>query len=65
MQRWEYKTFKIAAKGIFSRAIEPAEFEAKLNELGSQGWELVSSFDTNMTYGTTREMVAVLKRPRD
>ena len=34
----------------------------KLNELGSQGWELVDIFDTNMRQGQTRDVVAVMKR---
>jgi hypothetical protein len=38
-------------------------FNNKLNELGGQGWELVSVFDTNMGHGTTRDVVAVFKRP--
>jgi len=34
-----------------------------LNRLGKEGWELVSTFDTNFTQGGTRDVVAVLKRP--
>ena len=34
----------------------------RLNELGAEGWELVSVFDTN-NGGSTLEVVAVLKRP--
>ena len=36
----------------------------RLNLLGDEGWELVNVFDTNMLHGRTRDVVAVLKRPR-
>ena len=32
--------------------------------VGREGWELVSSFDTNMHQGVSRELVFFLKRPR-
>ncbi len=38
------------------------ELTARLNELGAEGWELVSVFDTSMLQGRTRDVVAVLKR---
>ncbi|HEX2998918.1 MAG TPA: DUF4177 domain-containing protein [Armatimonadota bacterium] len=31
--------------------------------MGREGWELVSVFDTNMSQGATRYVVAVLKKP--
>jgi hypothetical protein len=34
-----------------------------MNELGSQGWELVTGFDTNKSYGETRDVVVIFKRP--
>ncbi|NMA85976.1 MAG: DUF4177 domain-containing protein [Tissierellia bacterium] len=37
-------------------------FNSKLNELGEQGWELVSCISTNAGYGITREIIAVFKR---
>ncbi|WP_374585314.1 DUF4177 domain-containing protein [Pseudoduganella sp.] len=43
--------------------MDTKDFEAQLNQLGAQGWELVSVFDTNMAaHGATREIVAVFKR---
>lgn len=64
MQKWEYKTIKTEAKGFFlGGVVDTKDFEAQLNQLGSQGWELVSVFDTNMAaHGATREIVAAFKR---
>jgi hypothetical protein len=63
MQRWEYLTF-VLETGFFSNGRMDAEkFQEKLDELGREGWELVSVFDTNAHHGATAQVVAVLKRP--
>lgn len=62
--RWEYKVFKLAATGFWvGGKLDEARFQEMLNELGREGWELVSAFDTNQGHGTTRDVVSVLKRP--
>ena len=61
--QWEYKTVKLKAKGFFSKKLDENEFESYMNELGREGWELVTAFDTNEFYGQTRDVVAVFKRP--
>ena len=40
-----------------------ASFEAKLNELGAEGWELVSSFDRERG-GNSKECYFLFKRPQ-
>ena len=60
---WEYMTLMLGAGGFFGGNISGDTLTQKLNELGSQGWELVTAFDTNMSHGRTRDVVAVLKRP--
>lgn len=47
----------------FGGKLDGNAFTEKLNELGAEGWELVSVFDTNMGHGQTRDVVAVFKRP--
>lgn len=47
--RWEYAVIEmpyntVTKKGPYRTEREPLIYEASLNELGSQGWELVSSF---------------------
>ena len=62
---WEYRTVKFPASGGFlGGRIDTAAFNARLNELGEQGWELMSALATNQGYGWSREILAILKRER-
>lgn len=62
--KWEYMTLMLPATGlIFGGKINAQKLTDCLNDRGSEGWELVSVFDTNMLEGKTRDVVAVLKRP--
>jgi hypothetical protein len=61
--KWEYKTIKFGAKGgFFGGKLDEKKLEAYINELGRDGWELVTAFDTNMAQGQTRDIVAIFKR---
>jgi hypothetical protein len=61
--RFEYLTLKIATTGWFAGGdLDGDALNGKLNELGAEGWELVSVFDTNMMHGRTRDVIAILKR---
>lgn len=62
--QWEYFTLKSAATGFVGGKIDDAALTARLNQLGGDGWELVAAFDTNQSYGATRDVVLILKRPR-
>lgn len=62
MDKFEYKTIFTDAKGFLGGKIEPLQFEKELNELGMQGWELVSSVSSNQSYGSTRWIVSIFKR---
>ncbi len=65
MQHWEYKTIKFKTSGFFSGGnLDQQEFEESLNELGFQGWELVSAVDTNKIHGTSNYIIAIFKRAR-
>jgi hypothetical protein len=59
---WEYKTIALAAHGFLGGKLDMTRFDQMLNELGREGWELVSAFDTNQSYGATRDVIAVFKR---
>ena len=62
--KWEYMTLMLSAKGlILGGAINGQTFTDKLNQLGAEGWELISVFTTNMLEGKTRDVIAILKRP--
>jgi hypothetical protein len=62
--KWEYKTIKLRSTGWIGGKFDEAQFDRMMNDLGSQGWELTSAFDTNEGYGNTRDVVAIFKRPR-
>ena len=63
--KWEYRTVKLHAKQGWGGEFDAQAFDRLLNELGDQGWELVSITDTNLGGGGTRYLVAVLKRPKE
>jgi hypothetical protein len=61
--RWQYRPIMLRAGGVvFGGAVDGQELTDRLNELGAEGWELVTAFDTNMAHGRTRDVLAVLKR---
>ena len=62
MDQWEYKTIKMDTKGFLGGLLDTEAFEASLNDLGGQGWELVGAFDTNQSHGASREVIAIFKR---
>ncbi len=62
---WEYKTIKLATTGFSGGKLDEVELEVKMNQLGRQGWELTTAFDTNQSYGQTRDVVAIFKRPTE
>jgi hypothetical protein len=62
--QWEYLSLKCPAGGFAGGKVDLHDFDRRLNELGAQGWELVTAFDTNQSYGATRDVIAVFKRPR-
>lgn len=63
MNLFEYKVLDVPAKGFFGGKINYQELADKLNELGLEGWELVSGTDTNMHQGGSRGLILILKRP--
>ncbi len=63
MTKFEYKVLKFDAKGWMSRKVDPTEMEVQLNEHGAQGWDLMHISDILEAYGTTKMLVAILRRP--
>lgn len=61
---WEYYTYRYKAAGFWGTKIEPAEVDAVLNEIGRQGWELVSVIAIGAAQGMTKELVMIFKRQR-
>lgn len=64
MEQWEYKTIKFKTGGFLGGKIDTEELDYELNTYGSEGWELVSSFDTSKNQGESRDIIVIFKRRR-
>lgn len=62
MDKFEYKTLFTDAKGVFGGKVDQYTFQNELNELGLQGWELVSTVSATQSYGSTRWIISTFKR---
>ncbi|PKM95632.1 MAG: DUF4177 domain-containing protein [Firmicutes bacterium HGW-Firmicutes-1] len=63
MKRWIYKVIEFDPKKSFMGGkVDCNNIEQRLNELGRQGWEVISNFTTNEGYGNTKKLVYTLKR---
>jgi hypothetical protein len=60
---WEYKTITVSIAGFMFPKFDAASVESGMNELGREGWELVTAFDTNAGAGASYQLVAIFKRP--
>lgn len=56
--RWEYKVLHFTNRSFFTGEVNTVELSKVLNELGREGWEMVSGSQSRM-----QKMVIVLKRP--
>jgi hypothetical protein len=63
--RYEYKVLKFDVTGLFSAKVDFVDMERQLNELGSDGWQLVKVSTILKDTGITKLLVAVMQRPRD
>lgn len=62
MEQYEYKTLFTDAKGALGGKVNQTEMEIRLNDLGRQGWELVSTVPSAQSYGSTRWLISIFKR---
>jgi len=64
--RWEYRVLVYKKKVLKGNVVPSEAVEEELNQLGGEGWELVSAFPTSAAasglYGATTEIVCVVKR---
>ena len=61
--KWQYSTDVIYAGGFFIRSISRDELERRLKARDEEGWELVSTSQIAGTYGKTRELLLIFRRP--
>ncbi len=61
---YEYKTLKLDTSfGIFSGTDFDVEaYERALNDLGRQGWQLISTFDINKVKGGSKFIIGTFMR---
>jgi Domain of unknown function (DUF4177) len=62
--RWQYKTTKLELAGFINSKVSPEEFDAMLNQMGQDGWELVSMISIPGEMKPTA-IVSVFKRPHE
>jgi len=62
IMKWEYKTIKLKTRGFLGGNFDERALDNMMNEYGSRGWELVAGFDTNKSYGESRDVVVIFKR---
>ena len=67
MTRWEYKVYTAEALTELiareSGLIDTDKLARELDELGREGWELVTGFDSHTVSKGTRAAILVFKRP--
>ena len=62
MKQFEYRILDVIAGGFWGGKIDAQELTDKLNELGREGWEVVSTVDLNRYEGGTKGLLVMLKR---
>lgn len=61
MKKFEYKTISVPTKGWMKYKQDFEALDLKLNELGNNGWEVVSSIGNVYHAGSYAENVVILK----
>lgn len=61
--KWEYQTVKLGVVGTWGVSFDTDEAQNFTNDLGAEGWELVSSFSVNEAAGRSKEVIFIFKRP--
>ena len=61
-KQYEYRVVTMDTKGWSGGILNVEETQETLNQLGEQGWELVSTVSTHMGNGITRCIVHYFKR---
>jgi Domain of unknown function (DUF4177) len=62
MKKFEYFVLNIGPNGFWKTKLEVSELAEKLNELGLQGWEVVSNTTSNPYENQPKNFLIILKR---
>jgi len=61
--KWEYQTVKLNMVGTtWGVSFDTDEAQNFTNQLGAEGWELISAFAVNEGAGYSKEVVFIFKR---
>lgn len=60
--KFEYKVTILKEKGLFITRLKLEDVENELNFQGDHGWELASSFATDLDNNGRKEVVLIFKR---
>lgn len=63
--KFEYKVVELKEKGLFVAKFKLEELENELNFQGDHGWELASSFATDLDNNGKKKVVLIFKRRID
>ncbi len=61
--KWEYQTVKLNVVRTWGVKFDVDETQNFTNQLGAEGWDLVSAFAVNDGTGYSKEVVFIFKRP--
>ncbi len=61
-EKFEYKVIELKEKGLFITNFKLEDLENELNFQGDRGWELTSSFATDLDNNGRKEVVLIFKR---
>ncbi|WP_428268630.1 DUF4177 domain-containing protein [Haliangium sp.] len=61
--QWQYRVVKLAVGRCLSPGSSVDPVQQVLDEMGSEGWELVSVSDTALTQRVSDELLLFFKRP--
>lgn len=61
-EKFEYKIIELKEKGLFFTKFKLEDLEGELNFQGEHGWELASSFATDLDNNGRKEVVLIFKR---
>jgi hypothetical protein len=62
MQQFEYKIVRMARKSMWTGKVDFEALEKELNELGKQGWEVISSTNSQLYENKLTGTFIILKR---
>jgi len=63
--KWEYQSVKLNLVGTWGVNFDVDKTQEFTNQLGAEGWELVSAFSVNEGNGYSKEIVFIFKRVLD